>query len=626
MLTTAKSNPYTKPLHPAYVPLFARDISNPNSETINNLYRNLVEKSNGQNPDFWSRRTPFDYISFIFSAAGAMCTAFGFQNDNKTTKNLGIGIFLVSVGSFVYSIFNRVTLHAPKSVKDSAPTNTNKDASKSETIHPATKITVLDKETISDLIQTVRNSALDFNERERAYDKLHENLSATESLPNEYNFLLQDLQDFNSHRENQIETIQPRLERLTSNFKIHLGNSDLEKERFARNFSEIITFINNKEFPTTCRSEMLRTTIKLIRENWREINSVSTCVQEVFNCLFKWIEESPKYPSGNDEMPIMLLTKAMERVADLAKEIKRNLNISGHDYSKYDDFILNLEPFLKSDNLNLQEAARSIYKHTNHPLGVKPLLESLRTFNPKSRVSISEHRNKIELIVKGILENIGITVGSDPLQKIEGALKKDLFDYLNDSNNDILIVTSKLVNPSDERVCRKLVSLLDKEDIVLKITLIDVLSSHSGNPIVKSKLDSLLNDSSQNPFIRYNIAEILESTDIDRISLLIDSLKSDDHDIVNFAASRLEGVNDTRIIEPLISACKNGSIDAFFTLYTTNTYTTEHGFNISSFIQEELPKLLEEKKYAPNHINRARANKILSSFNTSPVVEIAKSH
>lgn len=623
MLTLSKTNSYTKSLHPAYVPLFAREISNPTPDTINDLYKQLVEKSNGQNPDFWSRRTPFDYISSIFTAAGAVCTAFGFQNDNKTTKNLGIGIFLFSLGSFVYSAFNKITLHPPDRTQHNRAIDKAGSSVKNRNEITTPIEIVLDKTTVDNLIKTVRNTSLDFYERERAYDDLHESLSASKSLPHEYDSFLQELQEFNSQREEEIAKLKPTIEKLASNLKLFTGETEPQKERFARNFADILLFINNKQLPTTCRSEMLTTTIKLIKEKWKDINSVSTCVQEIFHCLFNWIEESPKYPSNSEEMPVMILTKAIQKITDLSKEIRKNLNINSHDYSKYDNFILKLEPLLKSDNLNLQEAARSILKCTHHPLGVKPLIESLRAFNPKNRVSISEYRNKVELIVKGILENIGTTVGSDPLNLVEGAVKKDLLDYLSDNNNDVLIVVSNLVNPSDEKVCRKLLSLLDKEDIVLKTTLIDVLAPYAGNNGVKIKLSDLLDDEKQNSFVRFNIAEILENTSVDHIGLLIDSLNSDNLDIVDFAASRLEGVNEARIIQPLINACKNDSIDAFFTLSATGIHSTESGFSIDDFIKENLPKLVEKKNYSTHHMNREKANIILQKLNTTSTIESA---
>lgn len=626
MLSLSKTNSFSKSLHPAHVPLFAKDINNPTSDSINYLYKKLVQKSNGQNPDFWSRRTPLDYISSIFTAAGALCAAVGFQVKNSTTKNLGIGLFLFSVGSFIYSAFNKITLHPPEKIQNNTPTDETKSENeiKNRTIDSAAAVIVLDIKTVDNLMKTVRNSALDFYERERAYDDLHENLSASKSLPHEYDSFIHELQEFNSHREEEIEKLKPTIERLASNFKLFIGDSDSQKERFAKNFADILLFINNNQHPTTSKSDMLRTTIRLIKEKWKDINSVSTCVQEMFNCLFKWIEESPKYPSNSEEMPVMNLTKAIEKIIDLSKGMMLNLDINSHDYSKYDDFILKLQPLLKSDNLNLQKAARSILEYSSHPLGVKPLIESLRAFNPKNRISISESRNKVELLIKEILKNIGITVGPDPFRKVEVALKKDLFDYLSDSNNDILIAVSNLVNPSDEKVCKKLVSLLDNEDSVLKTTLIDVLSPHIGNPIVKNKLTELLNDEKQNPFIRYSIAEILENTNVDRISLLIASLNSDNADIVNFAASRLEGTDDLRIIEPLVNASKKGSIDAFFTLSTVGVHNTENGFNVDNFIKEELPKLLEEKRYPSNHINREKANRILESLNTPPNEEMVK--
>jgi len=584
------------PIHRSITPLFALDLKNPTRDEIKDLHKKLSAESSGKKPDFWSSRTLLDYISSLFCVGGVITTFFGFSKESNGTKGVGIGLVLLSIGAFVCGAFNKIDLNV----------SPNQDLKSKD------KDSSLTDESISGLMETVRNKELEFYKRECAYDKLHKSLM--DSYSHEYDPMITELQQFNKKRKESVEGLKKRIAKLETDCIKSLGS----KEQFRENFSELLGISNNKQLPTTSRSKALVRAIKLIQSKWIHIDPVNEYVKKILCSLFDWVEEVPTYPKGVKGESIMPLINtdrkngALDYIRALSKSIKENSGL-GHDISKYDDFIPELEKRLKSDNYFLQDAARIFLEETKHPLGVMPLIESLRTFDPiktKNRISRDDNRNRIIDIIENILIATRRAPGLGP--NVKAALEKDLFNYLDDTNNDIVIVASQLVDPKSNEVRTKLLSLLDKEDIILKSTLLDVLEDSIEYDDVKNKLKAVYERVGEDPFLMWQAGKILQCLSATNATkLLIASLQSKCPAFVETAAIKLRGTKNQEAIMPLIEAGKNGSLEALFTLHGMEVSQIDD-ININEFLKVELPKHLEG--YAKTHIHHANINRILDSL------------
>jgi Txe/YoeB family toxin of Txe-Axe toxin-antitoxin module len=585
------------PIHRSITPLFALDLKNPTRDEIRVLHKKLSAESGGKKPGFWSCGTLLDYISSLFCAGGLITTFLGFSKENNGTKGVGIGLVLLSIGAFVCGAFNKIDFNV----------GSNQDAQTKD------KDSSLTDESISGLMETVRNKELEFCKRECAYDKLHGSLM--DSYSHEYDPLITELRQFDKQKKESIESIKDRIDKLETDCIESLG----KKEKFRKNFSELLNISNNKQLPTTSRSNALVIAIKLIQGKWIHIDPVNEHVKKVLCCLFDWIETIQEHPIGKKGEPVISLINpakkngAMNHIRALSESIKENSGL-GHDLSKYDDFIQELEKRLKSDDYYLQEAARIFIEETKHPLGVKPLIESLRIFDPiktKNRISRDDFRKRITIIVKAILKD---TRGAPGLgQNVSAALERDLFKYLDDANNDVVIVASQLVDPKSNEVRTKLLNLLDREDIILKSTILMTLSDSAEHQDVKDKLTDVFKKESEDPFLRYKAGEILGCINATTATtLLIASLHSKCPTFVETAAIKLRGTKDENAILPLIEAGTNGSLEALFTLYGMKINRMGET-NINEFLKVELPKHLE--KYAKTHVHYTNINRTLKELN-----------
>lgn len=604
MIYTAKFLP-SKP-HQTIIPIFAQKLKDPTEAQIIDLYKKLVRQSNGKNPGFWSSRTPLEYISSGVSIAGAISSIFGQVKENKPIRDLGVGLILFSIGTFVYNLFKKVQLKPPARDELKTTLVNEKDIETAKELNNAS---------INELAGILNNKELDFYKREIAYIKLHKSLSKSSSA--EYDMYLKDLANFQAIRESTIELYKKKIKDQTTLIKSLLQSDSYNEKRFEGAFSKLLSFAEDKSLPVESRSRAIIKTVKIVKENWIGIKSISKHVKELLSSLFVWAEESQRHIKSDFNLSS---SQCLETISALGTKIRENSDRNGHDLSNYDDLIPKLEELIKSPNYQQQEAARIFIETTKHTLGLKPLIESLRSYDPSqisNRISKVDYRNRIIRITKDIIDNSDLIVGSNSL--IKQRLEDDVFNYLSDENKDIVIAACRLSDSHDIKVRRKLIELLDDKDPILKLTLLDILEKHTDEAPVRKKLFKIIRDEDENPFIKYKAAKTVQSTNqISAESLLIESLKSSYMEIVNNAAFELKDFKSEKIIMPLVEAGKKGSLNALFTLYEIGILVV-NSFNVKEFLQDEFSKHL--KNYSTSHINHRLINVAIEKLKSSEVIE-----